>query len=57
MEWTDLAQDRYRWRVLVNAAMKFRGSIKCWGISRVAEDPLAYEERLLYGVGLGICYV
>jgi len=24
MDWTDLAQDSYRWRALVNAAMKLR---------------------------------
>ena len=29
MDWIDLAQDRYRWQVLVNAVMELRGSIKC----------------------------
>jgi hypothetical protein len=24
MDWTDLAQDRYRWRAVVNAAMNLR---------------------------------
>jgi hypothetical protein len=24
LDWTDLAQDRYQWRALVNTAMKFR---------------------------------
>jgi len=29
MDWNDLAQDRYRWRVLVNAVMNPSRSIKC----------------------------
>jgi hypothetical protein len=29
MEWIDLAQNMDRWRVLVNAVMNLRGSIKC----------------------------
>jgi hypothetical protein len=29
MDWFELAQDRDRWRVLVNAVMKLLGSIKC----------------------------
>jgi len=29
MDWTELAQDRDRWRTLVNAAMNLRGSVKC----------------------------
>jgi hypothetical protein len=24
VDWNDLAQDRYRWRALVNSVMKFR---------------------------------
>ena len=29
MDWIDLAQDRDRWRELMNAVMKLGGSIKC----------------------------
>jgi hypothetical protein len=29
MDWINLAQDRDRWRTLVNPAMKPSGSIKC----------------------------
>jgi len=39
-ELIDLAQDNNRWRALVNAAMNLQGSIKCEGISWLAEDPL-----------------
>jgi hypothetical protein len=30
VDWIDLAQDRNRWRALVNSVMNLRGSIKCW---------------------------
>jgi hypothetical protein len=30
IDWVHLAQDRDRWRVLVNAVMKPSGSIICW---------------------------
>ena len=29
MEWIDVAQDRDRWRAVVNAVMNLRSSIKC----------------------------
>jgi hypothetical protein len=32
MDWIDLVQDGDQWRALVNTAMNFSGSIKCWGI-------------------------
>jgi len=30
MDWIDLDQDRDRWQAVVNLAMKFSCSIKCW---------------------------
>jgi hypothetical protein len=30
VDWIGLAQDRNRWRALVNSLLNFRVSIKCW---------------------------
>jgi hypothetical protein len=32
MDWIDLAQDRDKWRALLNTVMNLRGSIKCWEV-------------------------
>jgi hypothetical protein len=29
IDWIDLAQDRDRWQVIVNAVMNLSGSVKC----------------------------
>jgi hypothetical protein len=30
VDWIGLAQDRNRWRALVNSVSKLRGSVECW---------------------------
>jgi hypothetical protein len=30
VDWIDLAQDRNRWRALVNSVLNLQGSMKCW---------------------------
>jgi hypothetical protein len=45
IDWIDMAQDRNRWRTLVNAVMNLRVH-KMRGIFRIAEDLLASHEGL-----------
>jgi len=44
-DWIDLAQDRDKWRSLVNAWWTF-GLHKTWGISWLAEQLLASQEEV-----------
>jgi hypothetical protein len=41
MDWIGLAQDRYKWRALVNAVMNLWGSVKMLGNYREAAQLLA----------------
>jgi len=40
MDWIDIGQDKDKWRAFVNAALKPLDSIKCGGISCLAEGLL-----------------
>jgi len=49
MDWICLAQNRHRWRAVVNATMNI---LFLRGVSWLAEELLATQERLLHGVSL-----
>ena len=44
-DWTDLAQDRHKWRAVVNTAMNLQVS-QIQGMSLIAEELSFYQEGL-----------
>jgi hypothetical protein len=46
MDWIDMAEARNQWRALVNAVMNLRGSIKCWGVLKLAAQLATSREGL-----------
>jgi hypothetical protein len=43
VNWIGLAQDRYRWRALVNSVIKHSGSMKCWKTTEWLHILLPFE--------------